>query len=81
MTVSENDTVQFFARFLQVTNIGNDDVDTESGVIGKTNTAVDDDLIVAIFVDVHIFGNVSESPEGNKFKCIHNCFTTWVRIV
>ena len=59
--------------FLKIGRIGNDKVDAQHIVIGKSETAVNYDNVVAVFNHGDVFSDFSDTSERNNFKLLFFC--------
>ena len=54
----------------QESDVGNDDVDAQKAFVGKFGTAVDDEDVVVILHDVHVFADFVDAAEGDDRKLV-----------
>ena len=65
MTVGQEHAADFFLILDKVRHVRNDKVNAVHVVLGESEAAVDDDDVLAVFENGHIFANLIESPKGN----------------
>ena len=65
MPVREQDAADAILVLFQVGDIGNDEVDAQHFLVGKAETAVNDDDVVLIFDDGQIFADLVQSAKRN----------------
>ena len=65
VTVGQHNAPDLVLIGFQIRDIGNYQVDAQHILIGKAESAVDDDDIVGIFHDGQVFTDLVQSAEGN----------------
>ena len=65
VSVRKQDPADAVLVCLQVGDIGNDQVNARHIVIGKAETAVNDDQIIVVFDDGHVFADLAQPSERN----------------
>ena len=65
VAVCQKHAADFFLIFDQVCHVRDDKVDAVHVVLGESEAAVDDDDVLAVFENGHIFADLIESPKGN----------------
>ena len=72
--MGEDNTVKMFTGLFQITDIGDDGIDTQITACREAHTTINHDLVIAKFVNIHIFGNTTDTTERNQLKLRHNFF-------
>ena len=65
VAVCQKHAADFFLILDQVCHVRDDKVDAVHVVLGESEAAVDDDDVLAVFENGHIFADLIESPKGN----------------
>ena len=68
VTMGQHDTSDFFDIFCQIGHIRDHQVDTQHIILRESQTAVDDDDIIAIFQHSHIFTDLFQTTQCNYFQ-------------
>ena len=73
VAVGYNNTPDLFGVLFDIGEIGNNQVDTRHILIGKRKTAVDDEHIVAVFIERHILSDFVYTAEESylHFFVVH----------
>ena len=65
VAVCQKHAADLFLILNQIRHVRDDKVDAVHVVLGESEAAVDDNDILAVFENGHIFANLIESPKGN----------------
>ena len=68
MTMSQHDTSDFFDIFCQIGYIRDNKVDTQHIIFRESQTAVDDDDIIAVFQHSHVFADFFQTAQRNYLQ-------------
>ena len=67
MSVREDDPSQLFMICAEIRDVGKNTVDAVHVLVREAHAAVDHDDIVAEFIRVHVFSDLTEPAERNYF--------------
>ena len=65
VTMGNDNTAYFIFVFYQVTHIGNDQVNAEHVVVRKCQTGIDNDNVITILDDRHVFADFTQTSQRN----------------
>ena len=61
--MGDEERLDLGAAFLEIGDVGDDEVDAEHLLVGEHQPAVDDDDVVAVFEDVHVLADLAHPAE------------------
>ena len=66
--VRDQERLDVLAAFLEVGDVGHDEVDAEHLLVGEHQAAVDHDDVVAVLEHVHVLADLADAAERNDAK-------------
>ena len=81
VSVCENDALNLFRVADQIRDIVDDEVYAEHIVVGKSESAVDDENIIAIFKHGQVFSDLAEAAERNDTQFFEFSFRSCHRVI
>ena len=76
MSVRNKEAAKLLLIFYEIGNVGNDEIDAVHIVLGKTEAAVNNDHILSVLQNGHVFSDFIQTAQRNNFQFICQLMTT-----